>query len=84
MTRVKFEDATREYCEELLDYYNWHYSSGPYSQTEEVVEEPVGTDQIRLSKKGTSGLPFRLIFTVSHGEFQGGYGSTGYDFSCKW
>ena len=29
--RIKYEDATREYCEELLDHYNWHYSSGPYA-----------------------------------------------------
>ena len=44
--RIKYEDATREYCEELLDHYNWHYSSGPYAPAEEVdEEEPVGIDQ---------------------------------------
>eukprot|EP00434_Breviolum_minutum_P036918 symbB.v1.2.032721.t1/scaffold3965.1/size47353/1 len=45
-SRIKYEDATREYCEELLDHYNWHFSIGPYAPVEEVVEEePVGTDQ---------------------------------------
>ena len=45
-SRIKYEDATREYCAELLDFYNWHYSSGPYAAAEEFDEEvPAGSEQ---------------------------------------
>ena len=44
--RIKYEDATREYCAELLDCYNWHYSCGPYAAAEEFDEEvPTGSEQ---------------------------------------
>ena len=45
-SRIKYEDATREYCAELLDFYNWHYSSGPYAAAEEFDEEvPAESEQ---------------------------------------
>ena len=45
-SRIKYEDATREYCAELLDFYNWHYSCGPYAAAEEFDEEvPAGSEQ---------------------------------------
>ena len=37
-SRIKYEDATREYCAELLDFYNWHHSCGPYAAAEEFPE----------------------------------------------
>ena len=45
-SRIKYEDATREYCAELLDFYNWHYSCGPYAAAEEFDEEvPAESEQ---------------------------------------
>ena len=49
--RVPFEEASDEYCEELLDHNNWHYSLGRYKPeaVEEEEEIPVEVELCRTS-----------------------------------